>query len=524
IPFSPASLSSDEQVKQQVATKQLSELLERVANGATYRTLTKEDRALLESEGFASDLVNNIVFITQRIPAKNTLNPRLGTEPTDEKVKGYTFAAIDPSIYSSASIYSHFEQLSNGKCCFCESSTLSTDGSEMYHFRPPSIIFNNGLTIRSPYYSLAYQQDNLIYACHACAEKNKSDLFPVAGRQFPACSIHEEQALLINPYQEDPRSHIRFNPMNANAFDFKKLSDFYQSEKGLNQQELEKLIGESPQLIPLQFNLYGDKISDANNDQLYSDWESKIQHQYKGENSIRIYGLNRAPLVEERFKHLRLAFSFIEAAITNDSDDSKALAESFTTSASEYASMMVDAINSWQLGNQKNKEKTSDATKSPTEGNNIEEPTKINWQEYYSNSLSHPSKKMSTNKAQSATQLNTEKPAKTPAPSIPSWLTSVLIYVIFESELSVENKRRIVYLNERDQLYGGEIGEKCVFESIDWHKDVNNIIKVRSGKNLWETSFAELAASRPLEIIDLFANNEVWVEGEYPALVEQSAE
>ena len=99
------------------------------------------------------------------------------------------------------------------------------------------------------------------------------------------------------------------------------------------------------------------------------------------------------------------------------------------------------------------------------------------------------------------------------------WLRSCLMYYIPEKELQTRNTRRLVLLSARDRFYGKNLAEKNIFLAINWRKDGQNIVTVRSGSGTWETSFAELSRTRPLELNNLFANNELWVEGVYPALV-----
>ena len=100
---------------------------------------------------------------------------------------------------------------------------------------------------------------------------------------------------------------------------------------------------------------------------------------------------------------------------------------------------------------------------------------------------------------------------------IPSFIRSSLIYIVLENELELKNKRRIVSLNNNDLLYGSTTG-KCVFLPLDWHQDYNNVIKVHESNHTWETSFAELSKTRPQALLSLFANSEVWAEGNYQAL------
>ena len=162
--------------------------------------------------------------------------------------------------------------------------------------------------------------------------------------------------------------------------------------------------------------------------------------------------------------------------------------------------MLIDSVNTWKLNGLQS-------------ANNKQNTQQFNWQDCYLPRVKKATEKTATPITSQNPQANTHH--------ISSWLMSTLRYVVFESELKMSGKRRIVYLNARDKLYGGDFTEKCVFEAIDWQKDLKNIIKVRSHRNIWETNFVELANSRPLEIIDLFEHNELWAEGDYPPFFEE---
>ena len=94
---------------------------------------------------------------------------------------------------------------------------------------------------------------------------------------------------------------------------------------------------------------------------------------------------------------------------------------------------------------------------------------------------------------------------------------SSLTYVVLEQELKLKNKRRILFLNNSDLLYGSVAG-KCVFLPINWAQDFANKVMVHGGKITWETTFEELLHTHPNALQNLFSNNELWAEGEYPVL------
>lgn len=124
---------------------------------------------------------------------------------------------------------------SNGKCAYCESNTEVVAHGDVEHFRPKSI-----------YWWLAYTYDNYLYACQICNQVYKSDNFPIDGTVFASPNItatltdvdidaltgnispdpidvnfnytlqtyldahFAEQALLLNPYFDDPTAVIAY--------------------------------------------------------------------------------------------------------------------------------------------------------------------------------------------------------------------------------------------------------------------------------------------------------------------------
>jgi len=185
IVFSKAQLNQEESIKQRSARKQMQELMERLVDGEKYRTLTQKDRKMLLSEGYAKELVDNMVFITQRITISGLENDK----EQDKLVTGFTYAAFDSSLYACESLCSHSSGLTQGHCAFCESPLDVTDSGQLVQFRPAATLSEQKNTLRSPYFDLAYQQNNLVYSCRACHEHYKRDYFPVKGDRFPEVAI-----------------------------------------------------------------------------------------------------------------------------------------------------------------------------------------------------------------------------------------------------------------------------------------------------------------------------------------------
>lgn len=476
-------LSADIEVKQAAATQQMKELVERLSNAPKYHTLTKQDRYLLSKEAYAPDLVNNLVVMTQRDHSSSS-------SQHDHLAVGFNYAAFDPALYSDKAIIDAFKRASHGCCCYCESFLLPTGDGEVSHYRPVALLDQKdtgrgeSTQTYSPYSELAYEQTNLVFICHEC-NRNKAGHFPVKDKRFPNVTIAQEKALLVDPYQESPRSHIRFNPYNGHAYPFDEVCAFYKEKHNKDASEVEKLIWQNPGAIPSQFTSSGKLITDDKTQQQYEDWRAHNQSdnpQFKGVHTIEVIGLNRSALVLAR---LATVSSIMDSDINNDDKSIKPVTtEEVTTLA--YRSIAIDALET----NQRNNTYSDKAKPKNKAGEYVE------------------TKSMSETTSLMAKEI----------PTMPVWLRSCLSYLVLESELTQSDRRRLVYLCSEDKVYGGTDTEKCVFLPIDWQQDFEQVIKVKSHRNIWEASFTELAQTRPHELITLFANNDVWVEGPFTPL------
>lgn len=103
----------------------------------------------------------------------------------------------------------------HNKCCYCEKSIK--DDITVEHFRPKKgYRQNSGTSLMTPgYYWLAYDWDNLLYACNHC-NRFKENQFPLGDdrkrvknhRNDPKCA--REVPMLINPSKENPKKYFRF--------------------------------------------------------------------------------------------------------------------------------------------------------------------------------------------------------------------------------------------------------------------------------------------------------------------------
>ncbi|WP_445946276.1 hypothetical protein [Shewanella sp.] len=512
--FTKTEISADTAVKQGAAVRQMNELLERLSAAPKYHTLTKNDRAQLSREGYAADLVDNLVLITQRRKESTVTD-------NDNLVVGFTYAAFDPALYANEALKNHFKQMSQGCCSFCESFLMPTSSGHISHYRPVQLLDLEGVEHTnpnsecSPYFSQAYQQENLVYVCSGCDVTYKAGRFPVAGERFPHVALSTENALLVNPYQENPRDFIRFNPCNGHAYPFDQICAFYADTQKLTEQDIEALLWKTPSAIPNQVDEAGTLLTDSVVEQAFALWlksESSQGGASRGAVSIATLGLNRSDLVLARLVTLKQYHNdFIKhkAALAQP-----LISEDIATIA--YRSLALDAFATWQSivngsGNSTGNSTGSNlANDEGAEGTNIganEDTNVANNCSLMANTI-HKLREQA-NKAVENPELDMQ---------LPSWFRSCVSYLVLESELQQVGKRRLVLLCNQDRLYGATDTEKCIFLPINWQQDLHKVIKVRSKRNIWEASFSELASTRPHELINVFANNDVWVEGDFPSL------
>lgn len=99
------------------------------------------------------------------------------------------------------------------KCCFCENKRHLKREFDAEHFRPKA-----GVTEKLEhlgYWWLAYEWDNLFFACMICNRDYKGNHFPLLEDNSRAMSdsdnLSSEKPVLINPLDEDPEKYIGFD-------------------------------------------------------------------------------------------------------------------------------------------------------------------------------------------------------------------------------------------------------------------------------------------------------------------------
>jgi uncharacterized protein (TIGR02646 family) len=121
-------------------------------------------------------------------------------------------ADIDAKVYSSPQVRTQLLQDQGPVCAYCE-WPIEGPFSDVEHFRPKTSYrqTTDDVHHRPGYYWLAYDWQNLLFACNVCNRTLKRDLFPLADpsqRNIAGQDISKEQPLLLNPVVDDPAEHI----------------------------------------------------------------------------------------------------------------------------------------------------------------------------------------------------------------------------------------------------------------------------------------------------------------------------
>jgi uncharacterized protein (TIGR02646 family) len=101
------------------------------------------------------------------------------------------------------------------KCAFCESPLGVADTSDVEWFRPSSsAVDSSGLSSLPHYAWLTVEWNNLHISCPMCSQ-SKGRRFPVDGPRCPISTqwgdvATSERALLLDPFVDDPDSHLLF--------------------------------------------------------------------------------------------------------------------------------------------------------------------------------------------------------------------------------------------------------------------------------------------------------------------------
>jgi len=123
---------------------------------------------------------------------------------------------FDAKIYGHEQVKTALKEMQQGKCAFCESKVTHIAYGDVEHFRPKGGFRQQPEDPlgRPGYYWLAYDWNNLLFACQLCNQRFKKNLFPLEDPAKRARNHHEDHArerpMLIDPAREDPDQAIGF--------------------------------------------------------------------------------------------------------------------------------------------------------------------------------------------------------------------------------------------------------------------------------------------------------------------------
>jgi uncharacterized protein (TIGR02646 family) len=123
---------------------------------------------------------------------------------------------FDRTIYAHESVKRDLVEMQHEKCAFCEAKPLHVSDGDVEHFRPKAAVRQDDTApLRRPgYYWLAYEWDNLLFACERCNRRHKRNFFPLTDparrAQTHRDAVANEAPIFIDPSVEDPRQYISY--------------------------------------------------------------------------------------------------------------------------------------------------------------------------------------------------------------------------------------------------------------------------------------------------------------------------
>jgi uncharacterized protein (TIGR02646 family) len=134
--------------------------------------------------------------------------------------------AFDYKVYKLKTIQEKIEALFHGKCAYCESNYQGLQPVDVEHYRPKGGVTVNGKLEKPGYYWLACEWNNLLPSCIDCnRERNqkqadgttiktgKANKFPILAEPKRARQPDKERfegRLLLDPCRDNPEKHLEF--------------------------------------------------------------------------------------------------------------------------------------------------------------------------------------------------------------------------------------------------------------------------------------------------------------------------
>ena len=157
---------------------------------------------------------------------------------------GSATLTFDPAVYAHASVKQELITMQHQKCAFCEAKPLHVSSGDVEHFRPKGGVRQaDDDPLQQPgYYWLAYEWQNLLFACERCNRRHKKNLFPLADPERRARThrdpVGDETPVFIDPSVEDPERYISYREHIPIAIDGNPRGEQTIKALGLERPEL----------------------------------------------------------------------------------------------------------------------------------------------------------------------------------------------------------------------------------------------------------------------------------------------
>lgn len=151
---------------------------------------------------------------------------------------------FDSTIYAHETVKRTLVEMQHEKCAFCEAKPLHVSDGDVEHFRPKAAVRQDDANpLRRPgYYWLAYEWDNLLFACERCNRRHKKSFFPLTDparrAQTHRDTFTDEAPIFIDPSAEDPRPYISYREHVPIAIDGNARGELTIESLGLRRREL----------------------------------------------------------------------------------------------------------------------------------------------------------------------------------------------------------------------------------------------------------------------------------------------
>jgi uncharacterized protein (TIGR02646 family) len=214
------------------------------------------------------------------------------------KEKKFTY-----KVYKTKSIQEKIEALFHGKCAYCESQYQALHPVDIEHYRPKGGVIINGKLETPGYYWLACEWNNLLPSCIDCnRERNqkqadgttiktgKANKFPILAEAKRARQPDKEKfesRLLLDPCRDHPEKHLEFTeegiirPAVSNAGKSSRKGDESIKVYGLQRRGLVERRAERALLIRAQIQRVKELTEDLDQNPGNAQIEARLQRELK---------------------------------------------------------------------------------------------------------------------------------------------------------------------------------------------------------------------------------------------------